>query len=163
MNPQESITFLETSLNRQLKWIKAADSKIPSIFAFDTAMLGILAALLPNVTNWYFCMMLLTVVTVTLLILSLLFIAVAVFPRTGCPQKSLIYCGSIADNSADSYLQNVISLDQNNYMEDLSVQTHRNAEIAKTKFKWIKHAMQALFVASPLWLILIYIIHISKL
>lgn len=39
-------------LSKQLSFIFAADNKVAPIFAINTAMLGVLAALIPPIANW---------------------------------------------------------------------------------------------------------------
>lgn len=42
------------------------------------------------------------------------------------------------------------------YLEDLILQTHRNAQIATAKYRAVRHAMGWLFAGTPIWLVACY-------
>ena len=53
MELEGKLSMMENTLARQLQWIAAADSKVATIFAIDTAMLGVLAALAAHTQTWF--------------------------------------------------------------------------------------------------------------
>ena len=49
----DRIRVLELSLDRQLRWIAAADAKLAFAFGVETAMLGVLAVVSPkDLSTW---------------------------------------------------------------------------------------------------------------
>ena len=96
MNELDQIEFLEVNLTRQLAWIAAADSKSTFIFAIDTAMLGVLAAVSPkSASGWAVAPSVFGAFAAVLVLASLLFLSFASFPRTKGPKSSLVFFGGI--------------------------------------------------------------------
>lgn len=56
----------EKILRLQLDWIKAADAKVPPVFAINIAMLGVISALVNNFEQWK----ILTAIFVSLFLIS---------------------------------------------------------------------------------------------
>lgn len=122
-------------------------------------MLGLLAAVAPEKGNWTISAAIFSSVATLLLALSIIFCALSAFPRTKGPRGSNIYCDGIASKDVDQYLKEIKSLTDDSYNADLVRQCHVNATIASTKFKWIKFALGAVFVAAAPWVISVYLLY----
>ena len=151
MNEDQIIKLLETSLARLLGWIGTAEARISLVLGLDTAMLGTLAVFAPSPRLWTVAASSFGAIAAVSLAISLVALAFASFPRTGGPKKSLIYFGGIANIDEEQFLSDMRALSASKYIEDLSRQCHRNAEIAAVKFSWVKRAKIALFFAIAPW------------
>lgn len=160
VTPDETIRFLESNLERQLGWIAAADKKASFIFAVNTAMMGVLAAISPgNIESWGSAPGFLASVTTMLSLVCFGFIVASAFPRTAGPERSLIYFGKAANLTIEQYHSVVCDLSEADYIRDLSDQTHRNAQIASSKYGLVQHANRFLFIAVPIWLFTILLLY----
>jgi hypothetical protein len=154
-----SIEILENNLNRQLDWVKTADSKVPPVFAIATAMLGLLATLMKVETAWGYPVAIACAINLILLLASIGFLALSMFPRTGGPKGSNIYFGGIVTKSESDYLTAMSNIDEVSYSNDLILQTYRNAGIVNDKYSNIKTATIMLFISVPVWLVSIYMLY----
>jgi len=152
------IAFLEMSLARNLAWIAAADAKTAVIFAIGTAMIGLLAAAAPAYGKWTALGVILVSASGTLLVASLLCLTAAIFPRMKGPQLSLIFFGGISNRSTDKYREDVMSLDEAGYLEDLIQQVHINAGIAAKKYLWVRNASVLLYVSTTPWFAALFVL-----
>ncbi|MGH7381286.1 MAG: Pycsar system effector family protein [Candidatus Methylomirabilales bacterium] len=159
MDEQETIRVLEANLSRLLGWIVAAESRLSTVLAIDTAMLGVLAAMTPSPAAWNVAPAIFASLSALLLGASLLFLSFASFPRTSGPGGSLVYFGGIATHEPDQYQRLVSEMTANQYIQDLAHQCHRNAEIADKKFKWIKWAMASLLLSLIPWALSVYLLY----
>lgn len=160
MDNEARITVLVASLARQIEWIKQADAKANVAFAFNTAMLGLLAAVSPKtLVAWSFLPGLFALAATGGCAYSLVCIGVTLFPRTWGPSNSLLYCGGIAQHPPAGFRQQMLCLTEDAYIEDLCNQTHRNAEIAVLKFKWVQKALFATFIAVVPWLLAVWMLY----
>lgn len=160
MTDFNKISFLEGNLSRQLAWISAADSKGSFIFALDTAMLGILAAVIPKSgTAWEIAPAIVASFSAIFGLASVLFLCFSSFPRTDGPKKSLIFFGGIAQRDGKQFTEAVSLLNHESYLADLSTQCHRNAEIAHSKFIWIRRALISLYLSVVPWAIAIFLLY----
>lgn len=155
----EKIKRAEKSLERLLNWISAADSRVRLVLPLATAMLGALAVLAPAIDEWKVCAAIFASVSGILLFLSVIFTACASFPRASGPLGSTIYFGGIVTRELDQYKRKVHEQSDDEYLDDLLCQCHRNAQIAERKFNWIQKAMMALLVATLPWLLAIATIY----
>lgn len=153
---EDKINSAEKILNMQLAWVSAADNKIPPIFAIDVAMLGVLATLMPPISEWTICGNIMVFLAIISLIGSIITIGFSAFPRLSGPEGSLIYFGGIVKKSEESYIKAVKNLSDDNKLDDLLKQTYRNAEIARSKYYWLKWSMLLSFISFPFWVISIW-------
>jgi len=159
MNERERIGFLELSLTRMLQWINAAEARIAVVLGLDTAMLGALAAFAPLLKTWMTATVIYAAVAVGCLVLSLIFIALATFPRMRRPEQSMVYFGAVAEFDPEQYLAAAKSLTAEQYIDDLARQCHRNAQIARAKFGHIRRGLFFLFVAIVPWALAILLLY----
>lgn len=146
-------------LSKQLSWISAADSKVAPMFAINTAMLGVLAALIPPIANWTIFRVIITTLSVIPLITSMIFLTLVTFPRLSGPKGSYIYFGGITTKSENSYVNDMINIEDDVFLKDILTQTYRNAEIAQSKFNHIKKAIALAFISFPIWLLAVWLLY----
>jgi hypothetical protein len=158
----ELIAVLEKSLNRQLDWVKSADTKAAFSFAMNTAMLGVLAAMAPkHAASWTTLQAVFASFAAFFGFISLASLSVAAYPRTQGPKQSLIFSAGIAQRSTDQFKQAMVVLDEDAYITDLAEQCHRNAEIAITKFSWVQRAVFCMYVAVVPWAVALWLLYNS--
>lgn len=152
MNTNERIAALETNLTRQLHWIGVADAKVAFGFTVNTAMLGLLAAIAPESgASWTTAQAICASFAVAFGVAGLLFLSFASFPRTDGPKGSLLFFGGIAQRDSEQFKRAVSLLSHDAYIDDLSDQCHRNAEIAAQKFAWVKRALVCVYLSVVPW------------
>lgn len=154
-----NIEQAEKVLTLQLEWVKVADRKVPPLFAINIGMLGVLSGLITSYNSWDMWSILLSVFSVAILGLSIVFLALVVFPRIDGPTGSYIFFGGISEMTIYDYISNFKQLDENKLVEDFLSQAHRNAEIVKQKYKYIRYAFICTFNGLPFWLITICYIY----
>jgi len=150
---------LEQELDRLLTWVSAAESRLAYTLPLGTAMLGSLAVMAPDATNWQTSEAIWTALATLGLAISLIACWLAIAPRTHGPKGSLIYFGTITDKDKEQYAAAVRSMTQQDYIDDLVTQCHRNADIAKTKYFWIKIAMSSLLASSLPWALALHCLY----
>lgn len=156
---KEIIQVADNILTKQLEWIKAADSKLGPVFAINTAMLGVIAALVPSPSSWTIPGAVTTALAVIPITLSVIFLAAAAFPRLNGPRGSHVFFGGIASSSQQDFTTRINRGYSQDLADDLIFQAYRNAEIAKTKYDSIKHSMISMFIAMPLWAIAVWMLY----
>lgn len=155
----EKLELLDRILERNLNWISSADSKGTQLFAVNSAMLAVLAALVPKMDAWTISASVFAVLSFVALSTSIVFVACANFPRLDGPRNSLMFFGGIAGHEEDKYIEKIMKGVTEELLEDWASQCHRNAEIALQKYQFIKKASIFQFVALPLWLVAIWLMY----
>jgi hypothetical protein len=151
MIDEEKFKFAQWTLARSLNWIGAADSKVGSIIAVDTAMLGGLATIYGTARTKSEMAVILAVIAALLLTVALACIAGVVKPRLSGPPKSLIFFGKIAALPIADYQDQFRRATRDELFADLSDQIHRNAEIAKHKHEFVVSAILVSILSVPFW------------
>lgn len=149
----ERLQMAQWVFERNLAWIAAAEVKVGVIVAIDTAMLGGLGAAFSAAdaktqTHWAILM---TLGAAILLGGGLAIAAMALLPQTRGPKKSLLFFGPIGETTEPDYVDALRAASVQQLLEDLSVQIHRNAQIAREKFKFVRQAMIWSFLAILPW------------
>ncbi len=155
------LDLLDRILGRNLQWVAAADSKVAPILALDTGMLGVIAALFPKPSAWSAVQVAATAIAAALLLTSMIAVASAVFPRLEGPKGSRVFFGGIAQADPDAYVASMLAGITPELLQDFAKQCHRNAEIAETKFRYIRWAMILLFCSIVPWLITVAVLYNS--
>lgn len=148
--------FLEKELDRLLKWITAAESRLAFILSLSTAMLGAMAVFAPSLGELPSFPATLATLAFGLLCISIGCSAAATFPRTKGSEPSLVYFGAISRVTIDEFAKAIEFLSEDEYVRDLTRQCHRNAVIATTKFIWIRRSIACTLAASLPWSISIH-------
>lgn len=146
-------------LDRQLVWISAADAKVGPILAMATAMLGVLAALVPEPTEWTILTALASAAAAVALLFALVALFLAAFPRTTGPLGSIIFFGGIVSKDIKAYEDALLTTADDELIRDLARQIHRNAEIADIKYRWVRRAGVSLFVSLLPWLLAVFTLY----
>lgn len=149
----ERLKFAQWVMERHLAWIAAAEVKTGVAVAIDTGMLGALATAFSSLqpgdrTAWATLM---TVAAGVCLFVAVLCAATALLPRTNGPKSSHIFFGGIIKNEATEYDQKFRASALPDMLSDCLAQIHRNAEIARDKFKWVRKSMMWSFIAVLPW------------
>lgn len=158
-----SISRAEAELSRLLDWVRAAESRLKLILPLSTAMLGALAVLSPAATKWTVSGGIAASFAAFLLLLSILFAALASFPRTTGPKGSLIYFTGITSREISQYESEFKSMTSDSYLVDLIRQCHRNAQIAEQKYAWVQRSMACLLLSALPWVLALFILYSTKL
>lgn len=152
------LELLDKTLERNLKWIDSADSKISPIFAINAAMLTALTALASQVKNWDNCDLALLLAGVIALLPGIGFLAYAAFPRLRSSQSSkgsVVYFSSAITHTEAEYVRRLAQGPTPELVQDLGRQAYRSAEIAHIKYTAVRRALLCLFVFTPVWLVII--------
>lgn len=163
MSPKDRRRIVEHILALNLAWVGAADRKVAPTLAIDTAMLGVLAALVPNAHGWITWPAILSALTAVLLLGSILALALATFPRLDGPRNSLLFFAGIAALDRDQYASRLENVDDREVFSDFCAQIHRNAEIASAKFAWVRWSHRLLLAAIIPWLVTISLLYALRL
>ena len=135
----------------QLNWIKTADNKIPPLFAINTAMLGVVATLIPDINNWDVSSAIFTSMSLVPLVGSIVCLALAAFPRLNGPKNSIVFFSGITSRTEDVFIAAISDMTVETLNRDMLQQIYRNAEIAGSKYTYIKKSMLLSFASIPLW------------
>ena len=153
---KDRLTTAQWILERNLAWIAAADAKVAISVTINVAMLGGLAGIFgwteANRTHWAD---LACVVAVFLSSAAVFCAAMAMFPRTNGPKQSLLFSVPVADRELPNYHAALKDCSDELLLKDWAGQIHRNAEIAKIKFAWVRLAMIWSFLGVPAWVVAI--------
>lgn len=151
MESKSRIEVAQWILERNLGWIAAADIKVGVIVGINTAMGGGLAAAYNDADHKTLLAVCLTVLASILGVLSVLFAAMAVLPHVNGPKKSLIFFGCISMLDREEYSLNLKKASEEDLLDDLGRQIHRNAEIAREKYICLGKSMRLALVFAATW------------
>lgn len=155
---KDKIANAQWILEKNLSWIASADVKAGVIITLNIAMLGGLAATYSNSPLKICWAQLFTILAAALEVLSTAFTAAAIFPRLKGPKKSLIFFGKITDLTFTDFDNQLKNSSDEIFLNDLSEQIYRNAEIANEKHLWVKKATITSFISSIAWVLAIIIL-----
>jgi hypothetical protein len=150
---QEKLELIDGILSKNLSWIAAADSKGTHLFAIDSAMLALMLAIATKasvLTPWALVFSFSATVP---LFLSVVLIVLATFPRIKGPKDSLIYFGGIASYDENHYVEEILKITYDGLLEEIARQCHRNANVAKEKYVFVRRSATATFISFPFWLL----------
>lgn len=141
MTLRNRIELTELNLQRKLDWISRSDTRIAFTASIAVAMLGVLASASALITKWENHYYLVFALAFLFLFGSLLFVYFSQFPKTKSVNSSLIYFGTIANLKVDDFNKKVRATTEDEYLDDLLSQTHRNAEILRWKFNHLRTSL----------------------
>lgn len=137
-------------LERQLGWISAADAKIGFVIALQAGMIAALATAFSAATARSSLVIFFVFCYIALAVYAIGCACKATSPRVDGPD-SLLYCGSITKMDLFSYKDKCRTVSDIAILDDWLEQVYRNAEIACTKFKWVKRAIDCSFISGGPW------------
>ena len=143
---------------RQLGWISAAEVKVGVVVTIQIAMLtglGAVFAAASKKSSWALgsC-----TACVLLAAVAIFCAAMAVVPRTGGPDNSLLFFGRVQAFSELDYSHRFKSATDDDLLADWTAQIHRNAKIASAKHNWVAKAVMVSFMSALPWLVAIGLI-----
>jgi len=147
---------LQYILDKQLGWIAAADARLSLVLPLSTAMLGALAVYATKPSAWTLMAGIPAAFAIFFLSISIVFCACASFPRTDGTKGSLVFFGGIVSRDVGQFQAALKATDKDSLQKDLIEQCHVNAQIASTKFAWIKRGMASMLAAMLPWAFAIY-------
>ena len=147
---------LQYILDKQLAWIAAADSRLSLVLPLSTAMLGALAIYATSPNSWTLLAGIPAAFAIFFLCMSIIFCAFASFPRTTGTKGSLIFFEGIISRDYSQFRESVKSSLKADLQDDLMQQCHINAQIASTKFAWVKRGMASMLFAMLPWAFSMY-------
>lgn len=147
------IEFLKANLERQLGWVRAAETRISLILSLATALFGSLAAKLNLIILSDCGKGIIISMALLMIVASLLCASIAIFPRTNGPVHSMIFFGDIAADSKEQFIDNMKGCDRDSIENDFLEQIYINACIANIKYKWVQRSMVCLLVSLIPWAI----------
>lgn len=142
---------LERNLERQLGWVRSAETRLNLILPLGTLLFGGIAAKIDQVSHTCPPLFWSAWLSIFLIALSIVFAAVSIFPRTTGPSESNVFFGTISRISVDDFSERVNGASSADYRADLLRQIHRNSEIATVRFQWMKYSMWSLLLSFPFW------------
>lgn len=156
------MAVLDTSLARQLSWVAAADGKVPAIFGIDMAMLGCLCVLFPAGGQWTIYQAIFSSLAALGLLASVFSLGLVAFPRLSGPKGSIVFFGGIIQYAEDAFIKKALLVPSEDMLHDLARQVYRNAEIASTKYTYVRYAMWCMYGSAPFWLTAITLLYIKR-
>ena len=159
MIEEKKIILLETTLARLIAWIQSADQKAAFALTLSMAMLSALVAISSSTSNWNVKVSVSIIFAIIPLLVSIISVAMAAFPRTKGTFGSLIFFGGITTRSLTQYQNQIITFNNQEYINDLSEQCYINAIIAEKKFFRIKTSLACLFASIIPWALTIYFVN----
>lgn len=152
------IGLAEANLDRLLEWVGRYDSKVVTILAVDTAMLGYAATIAPPLARWSWALTAVVALAAGLLFASLLCLYAGSYPRTTAARPSLVFFGTIAKASEAEFTSEFTQRTPEAHLRDVLAQCHRNGEIIDVKFRRLKWAFGLMMASVPPWVLAIFFI-----
>lgn len=146
------LDIIDRILSKNIAWIAAADTKATLTFTVISAMLAVVAALIPPTDAWTIWSGIAIAGAVLFQGTSLVNIVLAMFPQLAGPRGSIVFFGGIASHDEQQYVQKIKNSSVEDLVEDFARQCHRNAEIAQLKFGRVRYAVLSGFISLPFWL-----------
>ncbi len=159
-NEKEHLDMAKWILERNLAWIAAAEVKVGVIIAIDTGMLGGLAAAFSGlkVSERSECIYLWTLSAAGPIAIAIFCAAMSILPRVNGPSHSFLFFGRIAQLNKAEYSNKFREASGGEFLDDLIGQIHRNAEIAVSKFTWVRRSMWWSFFSILPWIASIFLL-----
>lgn len=153
MSVDDRLKTAQWILERNLVWISGSEVKVGVIVALNTAMLAGLGSTYSSAMTeariaWSYVYLFAAGIG---LAASLYCAAMVVLPRLDGPAKSLLFFGRVAALDQADYSDRLKKASDDELLADWAVQIHRNAEIAKTKYEWVRAAMAWSFCSMVPW------------
>ena len=144
--------FALGQLDRLQGFFPRNEGKAAFLFAANVGMLAVMAQNYPysHPHNW---LGLLVLAAFVLIVLSLSQLWGVFMPHTdGAAMRSVLYFGDIAATAVADYRQRLETITDDELLEDLASQIHRNAQILTDKFARVQLAMKYSGMALLVWL-----------
>ena len=147
----ERLQIAQWLLDKQLECIASADAKVAVVITLNTAIVAILASTYATSSNPDLPGTLLALSAGLFTFVALFCAAMSIFPRVKGSDKSLVFFGSVAENTFADYVHTFATSTVDHFVLDITAQVHRNAEIAKAKYVWVRRSIAFSFLVVPIW------------
>lgn len=152
MESSQKINALESELSRLLHWIGAAEAKLSYASTVALAMLTGLSIFGANARGLDAAGLVFAWTAGVLLGATIACGLASLFPRMSKPGESLVYFGDIAGLRLEEYRAAFKTSSAEDYADDLIESCHRCAQVAASKFAWVRRALICLALAGAPWL-----------
>lgn len=147
----EKLSQAESNLERKLEWNSRFDTKVAFIMAFCIAMLATLADAAKNISAWSNIIYAVFATAFILLIVSIFFGILSQFPTTKSLNSSLVFFGTISKMKVDEFKKRFKQSSDEEYLDDILDQIHRNSEILTKKFRRLRISLIFISIAVVPW------------
>ena len=151
---KERLDFAKWVLERNLSWIAEAEVKVGVIVTINMAMLGALAAAFGTLKaverTEPVCLG--TLIPAVIIAIAIICAAISIHPKLSGPPHSFLFFGRIAQMNKTDYSIKFRQATDGELLDDLTAQIHRNAEIAASKFLWVRRSMWWSFLSVIPWI-----------
>jgi hypothetical protein len=154
----EKLLLLQTltgSLDRQIAWILAADTKAIFLVTLAAVMMTLQATVPLSQDDWWFTV--LRALSLTSSLVGLVLSFWVLFPRLSGPTMRLLYFNRFGAMEYDAFEIAVVETSQEDWLRDFIRQCHRNGQIARTKFLLLRWALSATGVALVPWILILLV------
>lgn len=153
MEEQNLASAAKDVLDIVLSFFSRVESKSSVILAIDTAMIAFLAANSPPFKTFSTLLWISSGMTVVLITASIVMLYRCGFPNLKGGHSSLIYFREIAKRTEHRFVKEFSEQSDQDYVNDLLSQVHRNSEILSKKFDDLKWAFASMAVGIIPWVI----------
>lgn len=157
----EPLPFALGQVDRLMNFFPRGDTKATALFAFNVALLSLLALNFPYTkpTTLLSCLAGATLVPI---VLSLRRLYAVFFPDLKpADTHSAVYFGDIAKTSVADYAARLKAQTEEELLQDLACQIHRNSQILAAKFDALAKASIYAGIAIVPWLIFVITVAVS--
>lgn len=135
----------------QLGWNAAVEIKTGVIVTLNLAVISGLASLFIEVDKPTIAQYWLSGIALICPIVALCLAAKSVSPQLSGPAESLLYFGRISEKDRQVYVEEFERASESDLLTDVLDQTHRNAEIVRSKYLHIRRAINWSFIGIFPW------------
>ena len=157
MTLDQRVAAAEANLDRLLEWVSRTDNRSLVLLTIAGAMLAAVTSLSPDPADMTWWKAVLFGLTLVPLACCIGCVAVASYPNTTGPARSLRFFGEIGGCKFDDFKKRSLAETPEEYLHDLLEQAHRNAEILCTKFRWLTRSFGALLISFAPWAAALYV------
>ena len=162
LDPKVRLSLAQWTLDKNLGWIAASEVKSAFIFAAAASMLGVLYSGINSLQWLWPCLLYLGAASLVLLGVSIICTISVVIPRLKSPNDSLFFFGSISQKTNDGYRDEFLNGANEDFLEDIVSQIHRNSQIAVKKQKLVKTGIIFLLLGLIPWALSVLLIMFIK-
>lgn len=161
MTRADQVAAARDQLNRTLTFFTRVDSKASVVFGVNTGLIAVLAtrAFPYQHLQWEWIPIGLTLL---LLLVSFWHLYREAFPALDGGEQSRLYFREIAKRTEANYVSEWFALSEDEYLQDLTGQIWRNAQILIKKFDHMKWAFYSLALAVVPWVVSLVVVTLAS-
>jgi hypothetical protein len=150
---EKLISACKDELQLVLSFFSRVESRSSVVLAIDTGMAAFLVGNAPPVRSFSVLMTIMSIATLVLLGVSIVFLYVGSAPNLKGGEESLVYFAEISKHREHKFIEDFAAQSEREYANDLLGQAWRNAKILSIKFHCLKWAFRFMAFAITPWLI----------